>query len=98
MPYPNYDQLLRFELIYGQYFAEYVYKNLNWRLNDEPIGFGDLRAEDIGRIAKKLHEDEEFVGWNEHHGTQFQQTNTPMIRIKQEFIALREDIVKAEGR
>jgi len=98
MAYPDKDVLRRFELNHGQFFAYYLYKNLQWYLNKQPIGFGDLREEDIGRIAKKLHGKEEFVGWNEHHGTDWQQTNTPMVRIKPEFIVLREDIVKAEGR
>lgn len=88
----------RFELFNGQFFAWYRYKNLQWFLDGVYIGFGDLRDEDILRIAVTLEDGEVFVGWNEHHGSPVQQTNTPMVRISNQHIMLREEIVEKEGR
>lgn len=91
--------LMRFGLRDGQFFAFYKYSNLHWFLNSKEIGYGDLRDEDICRIVTELKPGEEFIGWNEHHGSRCQQTNTPMIRIKSDgVVMLREEIVQTEGR
>jgi hypothetical protein len=95
----DYELLHRFELRDGQFFAEYRYSNLHWFLNDKEFGYGDLREEDIKRIAARLYVGEQFIGWHEHHGSRFQQTNTPVIRIKSDGVVMfREDIIQAEGR
>lgn len=72
----------RFDIYNGQFFAYYAYKNLQWFLNERRIGFGDLREIDILNIMDRLEDGEEFVGWNEHHGSQWQQRDTPMIVIR----------------
>lgn len=77
----NQSDCARFGLHDGQFFGYYRYKNLWWWLNGKEIGYGDLREEDIQRISQRLSDGEEFVGWNEHHQTRFQQTRFPMIRI-----------------
>lgn len=87
----------RFGLFDGQFFAEYRYKNLHWILDGRKIGFGDLRDEDILRIKEELGGHEEFVGWNEHHMTRSQQTDTPMVRITQKGVKHRTHIVEEEG-
>lgn len=71
----------RFGLSNGQFFAEYKFKNLWWVLDGEPFGYGDLRQEDITRIFERLEPDEIFLGWNEHHNTNLQQTMYPILRI-----------------
>lgn len=91
-----------FNLRDGQFFGEYRYKNLHWFIqhhDQQPIlmGFGDLRDEDILFIAENIADGVEFVGWNEHHGTEFQQTKTPMIRITSTDIKFRQQIVDEEG-
>lgn len=91
------DMLKRFNLRNGQFFAYYAYKNLQWFLNGVHIGFGDLRDDDILHIAVTLEDGEEFVGWNEHHGTQWQQTDLPMLKIASMDIKLRQDIIKENG-
>jgi hypothetical protein len=93
----NEDILKRFELRDGQFFGRYLYKNQQWYLNGTYVGFGDLRDDDVLRIATELDDGEEFVGWNEHHGTQWQQTDTPFIRITNQNIILRDEIVEREG-
>lgn len=91
--------LMRFGLRDGQFFAYFKHSNLHWFLNDKEFGYGDLRDEDIVRIAEELKPGEEFIGWNEHHGSRFQQTNTPIIRIKPDgVIMFRDEIVRTEGR
>lgn len=79
--------LFRFTLHNGQFFGEYRLKNQTWKLNGIKIGFGDLRQEDIDRIQKCLTDDETFEGFNEHHGTEFQQFSNPMIIITSHEIA-----------
>jgi hypothetical protein len=93
----NKEILNRFNLKNGQFFAFYLYKNLQWFLNGTYVGFGDLREQDVLNISLLLEDGEEFVGWNEHHGTQFQQTDTPMIRITNQNTILRQEIVEREG-
>jgi hypothetical protein len=88
----------RFGLKNGQFFGTYVYKNLHWSINGTFFGFGDLRNEDIERIKNELNEGEEVAGWNEHHfAKEYQQTKTPMIRIRPEGVMYRQDIVAEEG-
>ena len=70
----------------GQFFAYFINKNLIWTLNGERFGFGDIRIEDVGRIREGLNENEVFEGWNEHHGTRWQQTDVPMVRITSELV------------
>lgn len=94
----NEDYTRRLGLTNGQVFDEYKYKNLWWILNGLACGYGDLRDEDILRIKEELVEGEEFVGWNEHHGGRFKQTDTPMIRITHNSVLHRADIVISEGR
>jgi hypothetical protein len=91
------DECNRFGIFNGQFFATYRYKNLWWFLDKRPIGFGDLRDQDISKIQEELVEGEEFVGWNEHHNSHFHQTDTPMIRISPGEVLHRQDIVKIEG-
>lgn len=97
MPFPDQDQLRRFELTHGQLLdgANARYTNLRWFLNDEEIGFGDLSEENIGMIAKKLREGDEFVGiWCD--GTLPQGLrDVPMVKIWPNYVMLREDIVAA---
>lgn len=90
--------LRRFKLTDGQFFAHYRYKNLQWFLDGRRIGYGDLTDDQILYISERLNQDQEFVGWNEHHGGPNQQTNSPMIRITSSDIKFREDIVATEGR
>lgn len=71
----------RFGLKDGQFFAVNRKKNLQWVLNEEPFGFGDLRDEDIQRIQGDLSKGEIFKGFNEHHGTEFQQRKNPVVII-----------------
>lgn len=71
----------RFGLNHQQFFAEFKHKNLFWVLDGQTIGFGDLRQEDIELIQLQLREDEEFLGYNEHHATTWQQTPHAVIRI-----------------
>lgn len=82
----------RFGLSQGQFFATYQCKNLWWELDGGIFGFGDLTSEDVFRIQRALKEDETFLGWNEHHGTQFQQRKSPMIRIKTDDITFAVDL------
>lgn len=76
----------RFGLTNGQYFAEYRFKNLWWVLNGVTIGYGDLRDEDLKRIHSALEPTDVFLGWNEHHGTQFQQLDLPVVWINHDKI------------
>lgn len=94
----NKEVLNRFNLRDGQFYAYYAYKNLWWFLDGERIGYGDLRDEDILYISNALSEGEEFVGWNEHHGSRWQQTKTPMVRITKGDFMMREEIIETEGR
>lgn len=91
----NHEQLCeRFGLRHGQFFAHYRYKNLQWALNGEFFGYGDLRDGDLIRIQESLADDETFVGWNEHHGTDWQQTSMPMVIVTDNNIMFRKEIMK----
>jgi len=92
------EALNRFDLHNGQFYGTYKYKNLQWELNGISIGFGDLTEDQILHIATCLEEGERFVGWNENHGGPWQQGDTPMIRISNENIQLRDEIYAQEGR
>ena len=72
----------RFGLRNGMFFATYRLKNQIWKLDGFEFGFGDLREEDIFRIQYELVTGEVFEGFNEHHGSDFQQRKNPMIIIK----------------
>lgn len=91
---PHEESLARFRLNDGQYFAEQRYTNLQWFLNGTKIGFGDLRALDLLRISVELYPHEEFVGWNEHHGTDHQQTDTPMVKVTMNKVTHRIELIR----
>lgn len=76
----------RFDLIDGQTYLSYIYRNLWWSLDGVNIGQGDLREADIDRIKKRLKDDEIFLGWNEFQGSSMQQTPRPMIRITNQYV------------
>lgn len=71
----------RFGLHHGQFFGESLYNNLFWVLDGETIGYGDIRMEDLSKILNNLKPEEVFEGFNEHHGSQWQQTEHAMIKI-----------------
>ncbi len=71
----------RFQLNSGQFFGLYLFKNLWWVLDEITIGYGDLRAKDLDTIQTNLFYEETFLGWNEHHGSDFQQTAYPVVKI-----------------
>lgn len=76
------EELSRFGLRDGQWYASFVVKNQQWLLNGKLIGFGDLSAENIENIALLFSEEgETFEGWHEHQWTIFQQLDVPMVRI-----------------
>jgi hypothetical protein len=77
----------RFQLNSGQFFGLYLFKNLWWVLNDITIGYGDLRAKDLDNIQMHLVDGEIFLGWNEHHGSDFQQTSYPTVQITKDKIS-----------
>lgn len=79
--------LERFDLRHGQFYGVFKYKNLWWELDGETIGYGDLTEEQIAHIQTQLRTNETFRGWNEHHGTQFQQTERPMVYITNQRIS-----------
>ena len=76
------DLSKRFELSDGQIRGDDGYRNLWWELNGMFFGFGDISRTDILNIAAKLAPDDIFQGWNQHHGSEFQQTTVPMVRIE----------------
>lgn len=84
----------RFGLRNGQFFANYACKNVWWELDGEFFGYGDLSAENVFELQRRLEEGEVFQAWNEHHMTDWQQTDTPMLRIKKDDIMYRRDIVE----
>lgn len=84
----------RFGLRHGQFFAFYRYKNLQWELNGEFFGYGDLRDDDIIRIQEALTEDETFIGWNEHHMTNWHQTDIPMVVITHDNFKFRAELIE----
>ncbi|MCA9367098.1 hypothetical protein KC887_02395 [Candidatus Kaiserbacteria bacterium] len=88
----------RFGLMNGQFYAYYRYKNLRWFLNDTEFGYGDLTDNQILNISENLGEGEVFRGYNEHHGTRFQQTHLPYLEITKDEILLREDIIEREEK
>ncbi len=77
----------RFQLNSGQFFGLYLFKNLWWVLDDNTIGYGDLRAKDLDNIQTHLLDGETFLGWNEHHGSDFQQTAYPIVKITKDKIS-----------
>lgn len=79
------DLLKRFGLSNGQMRTPYAHKNLKWEFNGEMFAWGDLDAYDIARIQKHL-EGGTFVGWNEHHGSRWQQCEEPIIVIAEKLI------------
>jgi hypothetical protein len=86
----------RFGLRDAQFFARYIYKNLWWEVDGKFFGFGDITSADVFRIQNRLDNGEIFQGWNEHHGTDWQQTNVPMIRIEKGNIMMHVDLVAEE--
>jgi hypothetical protein len=71
----------RFGLFDGQFYVYQEHENLQWFLNGERFGFGDLTSEQVHTIQESLNEGEVFEGFNEHHGTEFQQTDHAIICI-----------------
>lgn len=82
-PTPNARRIAaeRFGLHHGQFFAENLYNNLFWVLDGETIGYGDIRMQDLAQILNNLKAGEVFEGFNEHHGSEFQQTEHAMIKV-----------------
>lgn len=86
---PNMDLCARMGLNpKGQMRVPYDKKNLYWTFEGSHIafGYGDLDKADYDNIRAYLshpsHEAEiVFLGWNEHHGTQWEQTAFPIVRI-----------------
>lgn len=60
-----------------------MFKNQWWTLTIDGerwvFGYADLSHDDIFKIAAKLADNEEFRGYNEHHGTEWQQRDEPMV-------------------
>lgn len=83
----------RFGLSNGQFYATYVYKNLWWEFNGDFFGFGDITADQVFHIQNRLDKGDVFQGWNEHHRTEWQQTDVPMIRIKKNDIMMHGDLI-----
>ena len=70
----------------GQLRASYRYNNLWWSFTnaESSFGFGDLDQDDFGRIYQWILNNDStkvFTAWNEHHGTPWQQTDYPIVRI-----------------
>lgn len=82
----------RFGLTDAQIVDVYVYKNLWWELDGEFFGYGDLSAGDIQKIQTRLEDGEVFQGWNEHHKSEWQQTDYPMIRITKDVVHTYREI------
>jgi len=82
----------RFGVIDGHFFSYWFYKNLRLHFGDEEFCFTDLRLEDIERIQAELKPGETITGWNEHHGTRFQQGNTPMVVITHDRVKNRAEL------
>lgn len=67
-----------------------VGRNVWWTFEGEDVawGFGDLDPDDLRTILDWLSHpsngDKVFVAWNERHGTEFQMTPHPDIRISVE--------------
>lgn len=57
------------------------FTNLQWTLNGERFGQGDIREKDMRIIQGCLEEGETFEGWNQHHGGPHQQCEQPMVRV-----------------
>lgn len=64
-------------------------KNRHWHVEGEDFsfGYGDLSQEDLERIQATLDDHEVFLGWNEHHGSNIQQTDFPMVRVTNQDIS-----------
>jgi hypothetical protein len=92
------DMRDRFNLRNGQFFGSYEYKNLWWEINGQFFGFGDLNEADIYRIRLALQEDEIFQGWNEHHLSEWQQTDVPMIRITRECVKYHGELLSEKKK
>ena len=82
----------RFGLKQGQFFHNPHKKNLWWELDGNFFGFGDLLGEDVFRIQSLLAANEVFQGWNQHHGTEHQQSPYPQIRIRHDDITYSIDL------
>lgn len=75
----------------SQMRVPYVHKNLWWSIDngETAFGYGDLDEADL---LKMLHwvghpcqtEELTITCWNEHHDTELQQMDEPMIRIRLE--------------
>ena len=85
---PNEDLCIEMGLRNGQMRDPYDLHNLYWSFEGSHVafGYGDLITYDYERILSYLshpsHEaDIVFLGWNEHHGTRWEQTIYPMVRI-----------------
>lgn len=72
----------------GQIRTPYIYKNLWWVVEGQNSAFGqgDLDTNDVERMLNYLEhpshpQDMVILCWDEHHGTKWQRTVYPMIRI-----------------
>lgn len=79
--------LERFGLNDGQFYGVWTFKNLWWTLDGVSIGYGDLTDAQIRHIQDNLREGETFRGFNEHHGTRWQQTELPILHITKDRVA-----------
>jgi hypothetical protein len=84
----------RFEALFGltngQMRTPYYYKNIRMTLtvlgDHHQFCYGDMVRADFERIRDALQPGQEFLGWNEHQGSDWQQTDLPLIRITHDSI------------
>ena len=84
----------RFNFNLGLFLGALLYKNLWWELDGKFFAYGDLATSHVFMIQNRLNNEEIFQGWDEQHGTEFQQTNVPMIRIQKDNVLLHNDLVE----
>lgn len=95
---------LQFGFKTSQIRSGYVYKNLWWSFDYDrtSFGYGDLNQGDLHNIYKWLSKPENqtkvFTGWNEHHGSDWQQTDVPMVRISYAAGVTRPHMAAMEAR
>lgn len=71
----------------GQIRSLVMCKNVWWSFDygRTAFGYGDLSREDLDRIHAFLSQEENhtkvFTAWNEHHGTEWEQTKHAIVRI-----------------
>lgn len=75
----------------GQMRTPYFYKNLRMTLtvlgDNHEFCWGDMVRADFLRVQSALAAGQEFLGWNEHQGSEmFQQVDLPLVRITSDTI------------